>query len=162
IDLLQRIATVKLVELKGASVVASLQGGEVLPLIAGRKEAPKTGAGESPPRSASPPPAPAAAPPAAASAPAKPWSWRVLEVRVERSNLAMERGGPPLPIAVTLDARDLASEPDNVSAVDLHLQIGSGAIDAAGKLRLFPPAFGGAVRYTGVDVRELVPVVPSV
>jgi hypothetical protein len=147
VDLLERRAAIRLVELKGASVVASLRGKAVLPLVAG---------GEAPP----PPPAPAEAAPATA-APVKPWQWSVADARIEESKLVVDRPTTPLPVAVRLSAADLASEPNAISKVKLDLAIGTGSVEAAGRLRLSPPAFGGTLTLKGLDVREIVAAVPS-
>jgi hypothetical protein len=150
VDLLARKAMVSLVDLKGASVAATLRGRALLPLLASRRE------------EAAPAPSP---PPQEVTKPeppsGKPWQWSVGELRIEGSKLVLDRPGSPLAVAVRLSARDLASDPGAIAKVDLGLTIGAGKVDGGGRLRLSPPAFGGTLRCAGLDVRELIPAVPS-
>jgi len=155
IDLLARSAKIEAVELGGASVVASLQGGEILPLVAGKKEE-RT---EAPVAVASPS---AAVAQATAEPPtAKPWRWSVGKVHVESSKLLLERPDAPLAVGVALSANDLAPDANAVAGIELGLTIGEGSVEAAGRLRLSPPAFGGTLRYAKLDLRELISAVPT-
>ncbi len=173
VDVIARNAAIESIELQGASIAATLRGGEVLPVVAPEKAAP------APRKAVTPSPAPTAtptpgkrprgkAPPPAAEAPAgpKPWTWSLGALRISSSRFMVDRPGRPLPIGVSLDLTKLSNASLVKGApavpVSLGLKIGAGTIDTVGRLRIAPPAFGGSVRYSRLDVREVIPTSPSI
>ncbi len=98
-------------------------------------------------------PAPSPEPAAEAS---RPWSWRVAKLRVADSGIDLLGAAQPLPLALALDVRKLASGGNRQASVKLSLAQGEGSLALDGALGIEPLTFAGELRIADLALAPLL------
>jgi hypothetical protein len=155
LDLLAQRAVVSSVDLRQASIVVRLTGGDVLPLmVAAQRKGVLVEEGEAPPKPPAPEPAPAAEP---AAEPAKPWRWSVGTVQIADSVVDVYGHTPaPMQVGVQVGVQRLSDEGEHTAPVDVSLKIGEATLDLDGEALVKPPGFKGKLVIANLALPELV------
>lgn len=159
LDLQAQRAVVSSVDLRRASLVVRLTGGDMLPLmVAAQRKGVLVQEGDAtpaPPPEPAPEPAPAAAP--AAEEPAKPWRWSVGTVHVQDSVVDVYGHVPaPMQVGVDVGVRRLSDTGEHTAPVDVSLKVGDATLDLDGEALVKPPGFKGTLAIANLALPELV------
>ncbi len=147
------------VDLRNASLVVRLTGGDPLPLmVAAQRKGVLVQEGEAQPAPPSePPPAAEPAPAAEPTEPAKPWRWSVGTVTVADSVVDVYGHTPaPMQVGVDVGVRRLHDEGEQTAPVDVALKVGDATLDLDGEALVKPPGFKGKLAIANLALPELV------